>query len=122
MSLESAYEAHQASRYAGTARDHQALLDRNPDDADVLHLFGVVHHRCGYSARAAELMARAIAVRLDVAASHANLAEIQRALASTKKPPRAAAPPSTSGRTTPRFSTTKAPRPQPMPNAQCLCA
>jgi tetratricopeptide (TPR) repeat protein len=80
MDLESAYELHQAGRYADAARGYQALLDRDPDDADVLHLFGVMHHQCGYSARGADLTGRAIALRPEGAAYHANLAEIQRAL------------------------------------------
>jgi tetratricopeptide (TPR) repeat protein len=80
MKLESAYELHQAGRYADAARGYQALLDRDPGDADVLHLFGVMHHQCGYSARAAELLGRAIVLRPDVAAYHANFAEVQRAL------------------------------------------
>jgi tetratricopeptide (TPR) repeat protein len=80
MNLASAYELHQAGRYADAARGYQALLDRDPDDADVLHLFGVMHHQCGHSARAAELTGRAVALRPHVAAYHANLAEIQRAL------------------------------------------
>jgi hypothetical protein len=54
MNLESAFELYQAGRYADAARGYQALLDRHPDAADVLHLFGVMHHQCGYSARAAE--------------------------------------------------------------------
>jgi tetratricopeptide (TPR) repeat protein len=80
MNLESAFELHQSGRYADAARGYQALLDRDPNDADVLHLFGVMHHQCGYSARGADLTARAIALRPDVAAYHANLAEIQRGM------------------------------------------
>ncbi len=45
-----------------------------------LHLFGVLHHQNGYYARAIELIGRAIAVRPDAAAYHANLAEAHRAL------------------------------------------
>jgi tetratricopeptide (TPR) repeat protein len=78
--LMNAWEWHQAGCFADAGRTYQALLDRDPDDADVLHLFGVMHHQCGYSARAAELTGRAVELRPDVAAYHANLAEIQRAL------------------------------------------
>jgi tetratricopeptide (TPR) repeat protein len=80
MNPESAFELHQAGRYADAARGYQALLDRHPEDADVLHLFGVMHHQCGHSARAAELTGRAIALKPEVARYHANHAEIQRAL------------------------------------------
>src|SRR5271169_3161437 len=78
--LMNAWEWHQAGRYADAGRTYQALLDRDPDDADVLHLFGVLHHQCGYSARAVELTGRAIELRPDVAAYHADLAEAHRAL------------------------------------------
>src|SRR5881227_1224145 len=71
MNLDYAYEAYQAGRYADAARLYQALLDRDPDDANVLHLFGVMHHQCGYFERAAELTGQAIARRPDVAAYHA---------------------------------------------------
>jgi tetratricopeptide (TPR) repeat protein len=76
MSMRSAYELHQAGRYADAARIYQTLLDRAPNDPDVLHLFGVMHHQCGYSARAAELTGRAVALRPDVAAYRANLADL----------------------------------------------
>jgi tetratricopeptide (TPR) repeat protein len=80
VNLTTAWEAHQAGRYADAARAYHALLLRDPDDPAALHLFGVLHHQCGYPARAAELIGRAVALRPDVAAYHANLAEAQRAL------------------------------------------
>ena len=80
MDVSTAYSLHQAGRYADAARIYQALLERDPDDPTVLHLFGVMHHQCGHSARAVELIGRAIALRPEVAAYHANLAEAQRSL------------------------------------------
>jgi tetratricopeptide (TPR) repeat protein len=80
LDTQTVFELHQAGRFADAARGYQALLDRDPDDADVLHLFGVMHHQCGYSARAAELTGRAVELRPHAAAYRANLAEIQRAL------------------------------------------
>src|SRR5436190_20017613 len=78
--LEFAYEMHQAGRFADAARGYHAVLERDPDHAPALHLFGVMHHQCGHCARAAELIGRAVTLRPDVPAYHANLAEAQRAL------------------------------------------
>ena len=80
MDVQTAYALHQEGRYAGAARIYHALLERDPDDANVLHLFGVLHQQCGHSARAVELIGRAIKRRPEVAAFHANLAEAHRAL------------------------------------------
>ena len=75
-----ALELHQAGRYADAARCYHGLLSREPDNADALHLFGVMHHQCGYSSRAVELIGRAVALRPGAAAFHANLAEVHRTL------------------------------------------
>ena len=75
-----AFECHQAGRYADAARRYHALLAREPEHADALHLFGVLHHQSGYHARAVELITRALALRPGAAAFHANLAEAHRAL------------------------------------------
>ena len=75
-----AFECHQAGRYADAARRYHALLVREPEHADALHLFGVLHHQYGDHARAVELIGRAVALRPDAAAFHANLAEAYRAL------------------------------------------
>jgi DNA-binding NtrC family response regulator/Flp pilus assembly protein TadD len=80
MNLASAYGLHQAGRYADAARGYRALLDRDPENAGVQRLLGVMHRQCRYSAHAAELTGRAIGLRHGVAASPANLAEIQPAL------------------------------------------
>jgi tetratricopeptide (TPR) repeat protein len=80
MDLNTAYQHHLAGRYADAARGYQALLEREPDHANALHLFGVLHQQCGYPARAVELIERAVALRPDVAPYHANLAEAHRAL------------------------------------------
>jgi tetratricopeptide (TPR) repeat protein len=80
IDLLSASALHQAGRYADAARVYQALLERDPDDPAALHLFGVMHQQCGHSARAIELIRRAITLRPEGADFHANLAEAQRAL------------------------------------------
>ena len=52
IDVSNAYALHRAGRYADAARVYQALLERDPDDPAVLHLFGVMHQQCGHSARA----------------------------------------------------------------------
>jgi tetratricopeptide (TPR) repeat protein len=74
------WQMHQAGRAADAARCYHALLARQPDHAEALHLFGVLHHQNGYFARAVELIGRAVALRPETAAYHANLAEAYRAL------------------------------------------
>ncbi|WP_435005354.1 tetratricopeptide repeat protein [Tundrisphaera lichenicola] len=79
-SVQDAYEHHKAGRFADAARVYQALLARDPDDIAALHLFGVLHQQCGYPARAADLIARAVALRPEVASIRSNLAEAYRSL------------------------------------------
>jgi tetratricopeptide (TPR) repeat protein len=81
MHLTTALELHQAGRFADAARRYDRLLSLEPDNADALHLYGVMHHECGYSDRAVNLIGRAIALRPEAAAFHSNLAEVYRELA-----------------------------------------
>ena len=84
--MQTAYQYHQAGRYADAARAYQALLEQNPDDVSaLLHLFGVLHQQCGYPARAVELISRAISLRPDVASFQSNLAEAHRSLKQYKQ-------------------------------------
>ncbi len=78
--LATAWQLHQAGRFADAARGYSALLEREPNDADALHLFGVLHFEHGYFARAVELIGRAVALRPESASFHANLAEAYRGL------------------------------------------
>jgi tetratricopeptide (TPR) repeat protein len=80
MDLQTAYRHHEAGRFADAARVYQALLDRDTENVEALHLFGILHQQCGYSVRAVELIEQAIVLRPDVAAFHANLAEAHRSL------------------------------------------
>jgi predicted Zn-dependent protease len=80
-----ALECHQAGCYADAARAYHALLVREPENANALHLFGVLHHQCGYHERAVELITRALALRPGAAVFHANLAEAHRALGQEAK-------------------------------------
>jgi tetratricopeptide (TPR) repeat protein len=78
--MATAFRHHQAGEFAQAARIYQQILSREPDQADALHLLGVVRHQQGQPAQAVELISRAVAVRPSVAPFHANLAEAYRAL------------------------------------------
>ena len=78
--LTSAIEMHRAGQLAPAARLYQKALADATDDADALHLLGVVRHQQGDHAGAVELIGRALALRPNVPGFHANLAEAYRAL------------------------------------------
>jgi tetratricopeptide (TPR) repeat protein len=78
--LTAAFEMHQAGRFASAAQMYRTVLVREQDNADALHLLGVLHHQEGNHLRAAELIGRAVALQPSVPAFHANLAEAYRAL------------------------------------------
>jgi tetratricopeptide (TPR) repeat protein len=79
IDLNTAWHLHQQRRCADAAQCYHTLLEHDPRNAPALHLFGILHHQNGYHARAVELIGRAIALRPDVAAYYANLAEVYRA-------------------------------------------
>src|SRR5271156_5209552 len=78
--LTNAWQFHEARRYADAARCYHDVLARDPENAEALHLFGVMHHQCGHSSRAVELIGRAAALRPGAAEFHSNLAEAYRGL------------------------------------------
>jgi tetratricopeptide (TPR) repeat protein len=78
--LNTAVRYHQGGELEQAARIYQAILARQADHADALHLLGVVALQQGSPQRAVELINRAIAVNPSVAAFHGNLAEAYRAL------------------------------------------
>jgi tetratricopeptide (TPR) repeat protein len=78
--LNLALQHHQTGRLDQAARLYQAILAREPRQADALHLLGVVALQQGNPARAAELIGQAVAIKPSVAVFHANLAEAYRAL------------------------------------------
>lgn len=80
MDQQTAYQHHCAGRYADAAAIYQSLLNQNPDNVAVLHLFGVLHQQSGYPERSVELIGRAISLRADVAMFHANQGESYRSL------------------------------------------
>jgi tetratricopeptide (TPR) repeat protein len=71
---------HQRGFLYQAAQLYRRVLVARPDDADALHLLGVVAHQQGDNVRAAEWIGRAITRRPTVAAYHANLGEVYRTL------------------------------------------
>jgi Flp pilus assembly protein TadD len=58
-----ALSLHQAGRLAEAARWYEAVLAREPNHADALHLLGVLHHQTGQYSRAVELIESALRQR-----------------------------------------------------------
>ncbi|HTU92596.1 MAG TPA: tetratricopeptide repeat protein, partial [Gemmataceae bacterium] len=77
--LTTAIEMHQSGQLNPAARLYQQVLTRESENADALHLLGVLRHQQGDHAKAVELIRRAIALRPSIPAFHANLAEVYRA-------------------------------------------
>ena len=75
-----AVASHQAGRLAEAAATCQALLSASPRHADCLHLYGVLEMQLGHAAAAADLIARAIALRPNHAEAHADRGDALAAL------------------------------------------
>jgi len=75
-----AYAAHRDGRLEDAERGYRETLVAHPDDADALHLLGVLHHQRGHHAEAVELMRRAVKVRPDDAGMQLNLGNALRAM------------------------------------------
>jgi len=78
--LKAAIGLHQAGQFGEALPLYQKVLAREPANADALHLLGVLCHQQGDNTRAVDMIGRAVALRPNVAAFHANLAEAYRAL------------------------------------------
>ena len=79
-SVQTAYQHHQAGRYADAARVYQALLEQNPDDVAALHLFRRPAPAVWLSRPGRRADQPGHCPTPDVAAFHSNLAEAHRAL------------------------------------------
>jgi tetratricopeptide (TPR) repeat protein len=77
--LNNAIACHQQGNLDQASRLYQAVLAGDPANADALHLLGVAALQRGDSARAIDLIGRAIARNPGVLAFHSNLAEAYRA-------------------------------------------
>lgn len=78
--LAAAMEMHQAGKLDQAAQLYQEVLGQEQDNADALHLLGVIHHQKGEHKQAVDLICKAVALRPSIPAYHANLAEAYRAL------------------------------------------
>ncbi len=78
--LESALAHHRAGDFAAAAQLYVAHLAARPDDAEALHLLGVLRHQTGGSAEGRALVARAVSLAPAVGAYRANLGMIAAAL------------------------------------------
>jgi tetratricopeptide (TPR) repeat protein len=70
---------HRAGQLVPAARSYQQVLAQEPENIQALHMLGVLRHQQGDHAQAVELMGRAVALRPNAFAIHANLAEAYRA-------------------------------------------
>jgi tetratricopeptide (TPR) repeat protein len=78
--LLTALQYHQMGLLEQAGAIYKRVLFYEPNNADALHLLGVLEHQRGQQARAAELIERAIELSDGAAPYHANLAEVYRAL------------------------------------------
>lgn len=78
--LQTALAAHKAGRLAEAAAAYEGILKLEPDNADALHLAGLVALQRGDAAAAAGRIARAVALRPGSAAYHMNLGRARQAL------------------------------------------
>src|SRR5262249_12428861 len=69
----------QSGQLNQAAQLYQQVLAKEEQNADALHLLGVLHHQQGDHVRAIEEIGRAVALRPNMPAFHANLAEAYRA-------------------------------------------
>jgi len=83
QALAIALEHHQAGRLPLAEQVYRQILSVEPQQADALHLLGVLAQQRGEHAVAVERIRQAIAVRPGDAAFHSNLAEAYRALGET---------------------------------------
>ena len=77
--LSAAIEMHRQGQLGAASQLYRSLLAGEGENAEALHLLGVLHHQQGQHARAIELIGRAVALRPNAFIFHANLAEAYRA-------------------------------------------
>ncbi len=75
VNLSEALEHHERGDLEQAARIYEAALAEQPDEPDALHLLGLVALQRGEAGRAVELIGRAVSLRPNAAAFHADLAE-----------------------------------------------
>jgi tetratricopeptide (TPR) repeat protein len=83
--LTTAIEMHRSGQLGPASQLYQKVLAREQENAEALHLLGVLNHQQGHNDRAIELIRRAVALRPNAHAYHANLAEAYRALGDNER-------------------------------------
>ena len=78
--IQAAVQHHQSGRLGEAEVLYRQVLQVQPDNADALHLLGVLAHQAGNHEAAIELINRAIAINPTVAVFHNNCGEAYRAL------------------------------------------
>ena len=78
--LRTAIELHRSGRLEEAASLYRSVLANQPENADALQWFRVLHHQIRDPARAVELIGRAVALKPDAYLYHGNLAEAHRAV------------------------------------------
>jgi len=79
--LESAVQHHNAGRLSEAGGIYQDILKADPNNADALHLLGVLNHQTGKSDVAIGLISKALAINPAYAEAHSSLGAIYRSLA-----------------------------------------
>lgn len=80
VALQSGIRAHQGGRLAEAEAIYKAILVRDPEHADAMHLLGLVYHGAGQSDRAYEWILKAVRQQPGAAIYHSNLADVCRSL------------------------------------------
>ena len=83
LTLDDALALHEAGRLDAAEAAYRTLLAAQPDDAEALHLLGVLHHQREQHAAALELLAQAVALKPERALFHSNLGAVLLALGDT---------------------------------------
>ncbi|MGH7079509.1 MAG: tetratricopeptide repeat protein [Acetobacteraceae bacterium] len=77
--LQTALCRHREGDFRGAEELYRTVLHRSPDDADALHLLGLIAHRRGRHQEALQGIGEAVALRPEVALYRANLARAEAA-------------------------------------------
>ncbi|MGH7102672.1 MAG: tetratricopeptide repeat protein [Acetobacteraceae bacterium] len=83
--LQTALCRHREGDFSGAEELYRTVLRRSPDNADALHLLGLIAHRRGRHQEALRAIGEAVALRPKVALYRANLARAEAAAGSLEK-------------------------------------
>jgi tetratricopeptide (TPR) repeat protein len=74
--LNRAFHHQQAGRFSEAEALYRRILDSDPNQADALHLLGMIYYERGLNDAAARLIARAVELRPDISMFHNNLGNV----------------------------------------------